>query len=261
MRVVLPSNASSTYYPNNTLAEFTVKLPQHLDFSNGTYEVGLHELSFYRSWNNVRDAHLTVTVLGDTEVHKISLANGYYKTAEKLIEELNTSCQKQCPENIGTFKFNYNEITRSCNITVKLITQSRITFSTNLSRLLGNPKVKLHNQDNDRQELENSLNYSMESADTVKLNDLYNVMVYTNIVEHGIVGGVNAPLLRAVAVTGEHWKQQCTIFDKIQYLPVTQELIESISIFLYTDYGEKVPFLEGRTVVTLKFRRVKPSFL
>ena len=259
MRVVLPSNSSERYYPNNTLAEYTVQLPQHLDLSDGPYEVGLEEASFFKSWNNVRNANFVVTTIVDKGKHKISLTDGYYETPEKLISELNKASANQCPENIGSVTFEYNEISRKCIVKASFVTPSIVIFSKNLGRLLGNPVLPPADSTLDMQSMTNPLSYYLISASCVKLDDIYNVMIYTDIIDHGIVGGVNAPLLRSISVTGNHWKPQTTVFNKIQYLPVTRKLIGSISIYLYTDYGEKVPFLEGRTVITLRFRKVKRS--
>ena len=48
-------------------------------------------------------------------------------------------------------------------------------------------------------------------------------MVYTNIAQGGIVGDIEAPLLRVVPVEREHWTYQCTQFNSIQYLPLSQK--------------------------------------
>lgn len=60
MRVVLPSNASTSNYPDNSLAKYTVQLPQPLDLSKGQWEIGLSEIMFHHSWHNVKGAALTI---------------------------------------------------------------------------------------------------------------------------------------------------------------------------------------------------------
>ena len=82
-------------------------------------------------------------------------------------------------------------------------------------------------------------------------------MVYCNIIQGSVVGDIEAPLLRTVAVDTNHWENQCTTYQKLQYLPISKTKPNSISIYLRTDTGESVPFTAGRTVVTLEFRRVK----
>jgi len=70
------------------------------------------------------------------------------------------------------------------------------------------------------------------------------------------IGDVEAPLLRSVPVTGKQWTSQCSTFSKIQYISVSQKHVRTINIYIYTDYGQLVPFTDGRTVVTLEFRKV-----
>ena len=41
--LTLPSDASATYYPDNTIARYVVKLPERIRL-DGNYEVGLSEI-------------------------------------------------------------------------------------------------------------------------------------------------------------------------------------------------------------------------
>ena len=50
--LTLPSDSSLEYFPDNTLSHFRVHLSHELDFS-GPYEVGLTQLHYPRSWNNI----------------------------------------------------------------------------------------------------------------------------------------------------------------------------------------------------------------
>lgn len=95
----------------------------------------------------------------------------------------------------------------------------------------------------------------------MKLHTIFNTLVYTDICEATIVGDTQYQLLRAVAVSDGHWKSQCTIYDRPQYVRVNRKHIGTISLYIYTDYGKKVPFTHGRTVVTLNLRRVQPFSL
>ena len=49
--VTLPSDSSIKYYPNNTVAHFTTKLPHRIRL-DGDYEVGLAEFIYPHSWFN-----------------------------------------------------------------------------------------------------------------------------------------------------------------------------------------------------------------
>ena len=60
--LTLPSNSSMTTFPDNTVANFRVKLPQALDMS-GRWEVGLTEIQYPHSWCNVGENTHFVEVL------------------------------------------------------------------------------------------------------------------------------------------------------------------------------------------------------
>ena len=47
--LILPSNSSQQFFPDNTLTEFTRKLPSTIELTND-WEVGLAEIMFPRSW-------------------------------------------------------------------------------------------------------------------------------------------------------------------------------------------------------------------
>ena len=92
----------------------------------------------------------------------------------------------------------------------------------------------------------------------MNLRTIFNIMVYSDIATASVVGDIEAPLLRSIPVNEGHWKYQSTAVNKIQYVPVSKKEVRTISIYIYTDYGEPVPFTTGRTVVTVELRRVKP---
>jgi hypothetical protein len=60
--ITLPSDSSVKYFPNNTVAHYTTKLPESLNL-NGDYEVGLSEIIYTKSWHNYppEDCYLNLT--------------------------------------------------------------------------------------------------------------------------------------------------------------------------------------------------------
>jgi hypothetical protein len=138
----------------------------------------------------------------------------------------------------------------------------RIEFSPNLSAVLGFDETDLTDKLKKMEEIHSNnpsevRRIKLIAQQAMKMTPIFNLWVYTDIISSCIVGNIEAPLLRVVPVQGEHWNYQCTTFDKIEYLPVSKSSVSSISVYIYTDYGEPVPFNEGKTVVTLSFRRVK----
>lgn len=251
MRLVLPSNSSYKFYPDNKISEYTVRLPYTIDLSKGRWEVGLEELTFYKSWYNVIDAK--IYVLHDDQKHTIHVPDGYYDSGQVLIDQLNECLDNQFPNNV---KFTYNKLTRMCEFQVKLYLGVNVdmTFSNTLSEIIG-----MKGQDFLCKFIKQGQSHVVASCEKpVKLHSIFNILIYSDIASETIVGDIESSLLRNVVVEQDHWKMQCTNFNKVQYVPVAKQLINTITMYIYTDYGERVPFLDGRVVCTLDIRKVSP---
>lgn len=259
MRLVLPSNSSMNHYPNNTLTKFTVKLPHSLDLSSGQWECGLFEIQFFKSWYNVTDAYIKVKQGNNIYVSHIQ--DGYYENAECFIDELNQTLDLKIPREIRKcFKIEYNKIKRTCSFITNVHMDLSYSFSPTLTRVLGFENMNINSEIQKREERIPNTQKVMTafiSKQPVRLNSIFNLMVYSDIAQSSIVGDIEAPLLRVVPVNDGHWKYQCTTFSKIQYLPISQKNIQTITVYIYTDFGTPVPFNDGKTIVTLDFRRVK----
>ena len=263
MRVVLPSNASMKHFPDNTLAKYTVQLPQSLNLSHGRWEFGLSEIQFAKSWYNITKANLKI--IKNRVQTNIQLDDGYYETPQQFIEHINDKIHTVYKETSGRLiSFHFNKVTRLCEIKTTANKEITLEFSKNLEQILGYTTKQFN------RELKEMSNIYPSRGDIVKevtipgslpvrLDSIFNLMVYCDIAQSTTVGDVEAPLLRAVPVNKDHWINQCTEFSNIQYLPIAQKNVRSISIYIYTDFGELVPFVYGRTVCTLNFRRIDHS--
>jgi hypothetical protein len=67
--LTLPSDAYANYYPDNTVSRFVAELPERVCLE-GNYEVGLSEIVYPHTWNNVdnRKKKHWVGVLGSGEL-------------------------------------------------------------------------------------------------------------------------------------------------------------------------------------------------
>ena len=95
------------------------------------------------------------------------------------------------------------------------------------------------------------------------MNLLY---VYTDIIQHNIVGNLFAPLLRVIPfkVSNEAKAQNGAIqshyeFLHPQYLPLSQSQLDTIRISINGDMGQPIVFVQGKAVVTLHFRRKRTT--
>ena len=58
--LVLPSNAKTDLYPNNTSANYTVPLTHELRLEGAQYKAELKEITYTNSWDNMVDGTITV---------------------------------------------------------------------------------------------------------------------------------------------------------------------------------------------------------
>lgn len=85
--------------------------------------------------------------------------------------------------------------------------------------------------------------------------------VYSDLVEHTIVGNTVAPLLRAVAIQSNFGDIVDKIFQMPHYVPVLKKDFDTIEIEIKTDQNRVVDIQFGKTIVKLHFRRRKPAIL
>jgi hypothetical protein len=98
--MTLPSNvATSKYFVQNTIANFTTKLPAHISL-DGKWEVGLSEISYTKSWYNVPEDHeiqIWYMAKGNkdsTILKNVYFKRGFYKTIDDVVETLNSLINK-----------------------------------------------------------------------------------------------------------------------------------------------------------------------
>ena len=108
--LVLPSNSSTSMYPNNTLAQFVTNLPRRVSLS-GEWECGLTEIHYPHDWYNVRNARLTIAH-GDSLDTDRHIDDGYYDSPNVLVRALNG-------EKGGRVKFSYDRVTQKVCVHMK----------------------------------------------------------------------------------------------------------------------------------------------
>lgn len=81
--------------------------------------------------------------------------------------------------------------------------------------------------------------------------------IYTNIIDSIYVGNIQAPLLLVCPFKGKNSKDNVhqIEFRNPAYTPINHTSINHINIKIYDDCGALVPFLYGKTNLTLHFRR------
>ena len=255
--LVLPSNSSTSMYPNNTLAQYVTNLPRRVCLS-GEWECGLTEIHYPHDWYNVRKARLTIAhgVTLDTDRH---IDDGYYDSPSALVRALNG-------EKGGRVKFSYDRVTQK--VCVQMKGDTTFKLYGDLIDILG--FRERHDQNGDPldtpgegRSVRSSKNVASMSFPAETVVDLRrgfeSLYVYSGIVEPRIVGDKIAPLLRIVPITGRHGAMVTASFDHVQYIPVLSREFGTIETEIRDDTGRLVPFGCGKVTVTMHFRRRRHS--
>ena len=199
--LVLPSNASMTTHPNNTLAQYITNLPRRIRIS-GDWECGLTEIHYPHDWYNVRNARLTVEHGGKTETDAY-FEDGYYASAKALVRTLNDELKG------GRVKFSYEPVTQK----VTAHTKGDTTFALygDLPDILGFGRGDVTRTSPARSSV--ARGYSIVDL----RRGFESLYVYSSIVEPSIVGDKIAPLEMVAAR-----------FDHVQYMPVLSREFEAV---------------------------------
>ena len=238
--LTLPSNSSMDCYPNNTVAQFTTKLPGVIEL-DGDWEVALTEISVPSPLPNaLRETHfITLTSADTNEKRTYSLPTGYYESVQALVIKLNTLMST------SGVAFRY-QMKR-----VKLVISDSydVEISKALAQMLG------YSSDEGCRARSTSHTASLPvDLSPVNIPAMY---IYCDVLKHIVVGDVTAPLLRIVDMDRkETHGRMHQVLNPPMYVPLQKKHFDTIEINIMSDTGEAVPFVDGKSVVVLEFKRI-----
>ena len=281
--LTLPSNSSQQFFPNNTLTEFTTKLPSTIELTN-EWEVGLAEIMFPRSWYTIPEEGVIILVdygvcnperrtrmaeraaRGEdipvkeyNTLVEIKLRGGFYKTMEDLQQELKLSIRAAfvaagIVTTVSPPTLYYNSVTKRIHINVPA--GISLTFPSLLESILGlTPEQNyICNRTGENLSVIGNLLCSLETG----VQALY---VYCDLLQYTHVGDIKAPLLRVVASGGEAGDVITRYYERPRYVPLQKKSFDTVQLVIRDDLGEKILFASGKVLVTLHFRRVHNQYL
>lgn len=255
-------------YPNNGPARFTspINPPFILD---ETWEMGLTEIFYPAHEYNVQEPYNTFEVVhnvtdqatGEVEKHMktVTIPRGWYDPPD-LVNMVNKILARKVPK---PFESRWEYVERTGRIAFKVKTGEGFRVKNRrLAYMLGFREP--HNDEHTGMETSIELPDRSETRD-IPLHGSANLeahgphmFVYTNITEYSNVGGVRAPLLRAVALAGRPEPGSSTMhreYTNIQYFSLRLTHIDNIQVILSNAYAEDMPFLEGVTLLVIHFRK------
>lgn len=242
--ITLPSNSSMDVFPNNTLAEYKVKLPERVNLL-GAWEVGLSSITFPHTWYNVQDMNRRFYYdRGDGKWIAAKIPPGYYTSVGNI-----TKAIEQVITGYGVTGISLQFVDLPQKVRVTLDVGKRLSFETDLGVILGFGNDII-------------ITKSTEAPFVSDLNiGLQSLFIYLDVAESQIVGDTRAPLLRIIPARGKDGEIITIDYNTPQYIPLATREFETMEVLITDDTGKKVPFERGRVVITLSFRlRQSPYF-
>ncbi len=248
--LILPSNSSMDYYPDNTAAHYYTKLPETIDLSRGDYEVGLAEIQLTSYIANLeeQEGYFKVIIHPQEGEKLLFVPKAMYKDTIELVETLDhmiwkefDNQKKKHPKMKERPRFEFNPITRK--VMLKLSSKHhKVEMNDILASMLHMnktyDKVGRH--------------IAKKFIDVFKHTSA--VYIYCDLVRHRIVGDAIVPLLRVVPTFEPEPSTIHVIYETPHYIPISHSQFDTIEILLSTDSGKSSAFSAGHTIATLHIR-------
>lgn len=87
---------------------------------------------------------------------------------------------------------------------------------------------------------------------------VYGLYVYSNLVQPHVVGDTFAPLLRVIPIQEDnrYSSSYVKIYTNPDFYPIVENRFETIEMDIRTDFGKRLHFRNGKTMVKLLFKKV-----
>jgi len=253
------------FNPTNTASRFTTKLSEMIEL-DGNWEVGLVEISMPRSIVNVRtDDHYYYAFLtqdcNNEHADRIVLSPGSYANVKDALRALLKAHSEKYEfwrsDKDALVIFRYVSTNKRVSVRIRHREDNNIfgiQFSPALAEMLGFNQHVVY---------EGLQEYRAFNPPDMHVNNnlLY---VYCDLLEQIIVGDTKAALLRIVdRVPDDHQFDGINhaVFHPITYVPLQKKFFDMIEMLLMTDQGEPMPFIDGKSIVVLEFRRAAHPYL
>ena len=276
--MTLLSDSSMNMFPSNMQSEFTVKLDHPIEIDEETWEVALAEIATPSEVLNITednnffflafpDQHSLYTKFGvenitdmcsnengDCYKFKLKLPTGNYMSPKYLVEEMQASFdkfEKGILKHLNAYvSITYDALNQRLKLSAQNERQARIVFPNQFAHILGLDPTMIEKPIGNE---ENMFKFNVNSH-----HNFRSLYVYSNIASFTFIGDTVAPLLRIVpfchnSKTGYVYKE----FKTLHYVSVSKSVVDQVHITIKTENGSVVPFVTGKTILKLHFRRKK----
>ena len=250
--LAMPSDSSLSFFPDNKTSSYTTKLPKEIILYDD-YEVGLSTFHFPLTYFNVKKDEFKVfkiiepanAFVEDSFVEIGRIREGRYPP-DSMVEEMFKGVPKSL---INASVSNINR-----RVTLE-IGEHDIALNLNLLEFLGENFTPTPRE-----------GYIFEKSTVYHgLNVIHyqrachNLYIYCDLVEPRTVGDSQVSLLSVVPnpTGGSFGDTVVQRFENMRYFPVGKRRFDTIKIDVVSDYGEKIPFEDGKVFIELHLRKVK----
>lgn len=264
--ITLPSNSSEEVYGRQPMSSYKTHLAHPVQLDVKDWEVGLAEIIYPHTWNNITEGHFRIRLLEQSEwVWKIiEIPAALYETPQQLVMTLNDKTKDALGDNQkDKIHFVYNDLLRK--FTACVSPGYMVRFPKQLAIILGLGDKETTLRQSEQEEKSGITNTASRRVyDNKKIiasfcmdleRGLHTFFVYCDILDYQLVGDANVPLLRSIAVSGKSGEVIANSFDNIHYVGLSRSTFQDIHIHITDDTGVRVPFEQGRVIVKLHFRR------
>ena len=259
--LAIPSDSSHKFFPNNKISGYTVKLAKEI-ILHDEHEIGISCIHFPLTYYNVRKNEFKVykvkeesecfsdaSTIGAARMKLLeidSMSEGRYPP-ETMVEEL----FKRIPKDIIDAEVsNFNR-----RIVLKIGAKFNIAFNAALLEFMGG---KFHPEPIDGCIFKTNTTYSGLSVINYQ-RACHNLYVYCDLVEPRTVGDTQVSLLTTLAnpSRGSFGDTIVHNFENIRYFKLGKNRFDTIKIDIMSDFGEPIPFEDGKVFIELHIRKVK----
>lgn len=246
MLVTLPSNG--VQFPDNTNSTYSVRLDHQLKLESGKWEVGLMDIHFPNSWQNVDTGliwnDITDANSGQTRRVAYRVRPGRYTKHADLIGEISRALSVSSHH--AKLSVYFDSIRNKGFVNVNDRSMS-VSFSRDLAEILGFTPSKTYGFGFHSSEQHPDINRGFST--------LY---VYCSLAAPRLVGDVQASLLRTVPIGKQDpYAAVYAEFQNVQYTPTGNIDTDIVQVLIRRDDGQPVAFGEGKVVLTVHFRKVE----
>ncbi len=283
--MVLSSNESLKFYPNNEPSNFTVQFDKNIELQRNM-EVALIETIFSDGNEHLKTEDKKIISIAKLNINRenvhimeinINLSLSKIYDILSLVEELNETLSTITLKDVKD-RIERSYVDNGVYIMIEYITMLLPTLNYNftdnkLELKKGEIKAVLTEHEGHTDELEwdlswifdnklvslieylihhpNSVRY--ESRAKPDINIIRNYYIYIDIIKPSIIGSLKSNLLRIVSRSNINYKNSVEFKNKI-FIPVSKQLIESITVTIKDDKGKLINFHGDKIILILLFR-------